>query len=82
MRLRETRERVSRQFNWIEISTRMLTNDEEHLIYKDFDRNHLIETIDDYDKWSTIDRFQKFDGRPIVYGASGCDLSRFVIKRV
>ena len=82
MGLRETRERVSKQFNWIEISTRMLTNDEEHLIYRDFDRNRPIETIDDYDKRSTIDRFQKFGGRLLVDGASGCDLSRCVIKRI
>ena len=32
MESREMRETVSRQFNWIEISTRMLTNDEEHLV--------------------------------------------------
>ena len=46
MESRETRERVSRQFNWIEISTQMLRTSEEHSIYTKFGRNRLIETIE------------------------------------
>ena len=48
MESRETREKVSRQFNWIEISTRMLTNVEEQVFYKAFDHNCPIKTIDGY----------------------------------
>ena len=40
---------MSRQLNWIEISTRMLTNDEEHLVCRAFGRNRPIVSIDSYD---------------------------------
>ena len=65
MESRETRERVSRQFNWIEISTRMLRTLEEHSIYTKFGRNRSIETIDGYD--GTVHRgpFCLSRGRPI-----------------
>ena len=65
MESRETRERVSRQFNWIEISTRMLRTSEELSIYTKFGRNRPIETIDGYD--GTVHRgpFQLSRSRPI-----------------
>ena len=41
---------MSRQLNWIEISTRMLTKFEEQSFYRAFDRNRPIKTIDGYDE--------------------------------
>ena len=57
LRSRETRERVSRQFNWIEISTRMLRIVKNILFYRVFGRNRLIVSIDGYDETSTMDHF-------------------------
>ena len=65
MESRETRERVSRQFNWIEISTRMLRTLEEHSIYTKFGRNCPIETIDGYDRTVHRGPFHLSHGRPI-----------------
>ena len=48
---------MSRQLNFLEISTRMLTNVKNTSFYRGFDRNRPIETIDGYDKRSTMDRF-------------------------
>ena len=50
MESRETRERVSRQFNWIEISTRMLRIVKNILFYRLFGHNCLIVLIDGYDR--------------------------------
>ena len=60
MESRETREKVSRQFNWIEISTRMLRIVKNTSFYRLFGHNRLIETIDGYDETSTMDRFRKY----------------------
>ena len=49
MESRETRERASRQFNWIEISTRMLRIVKNISLYRLFGRNRSIEMIDGYD---------------------------------
>ena len=57
MESRETREKVSRQFNWTEISTRMLRILKNTSFYRLFGHNHPIETIDGYDETSTMDRF-------------------------
>ena len=66
MESRETRERVSRQLNWIEISTRMLRIVMNTSFYRLFGRNRSIETIDGYDETSTMDHFRKCHDRPIV----------------
>ena len=42
---KKMRERVSRQFNWIEISTRMLRIVKNTSFYRLFARNRPIETI-------------------------------------
>ena len=63
MESREMRERVSRQFNWIEISTRMLRIVKNTSFYRLFRRNRPIETIDGYDETSTMDRFGKYHAR-------------------
>ena len=65
MELREMRERVSRELNWIEISTRLLRTSEEHSIYTKFGRNRLMKMIDGYD--GTVHRgpFHLSRGRPI-----------------
>ena len=57
---------MSRQLNWIEISTRMLRIVKNTSFYRLFGRNRLIETIDGYDETSTMDRFRKCHDRPIV----------------
>ena len=59
------RERVSRQLNWIEISTRMLRMTKNIEFYRVFDRNRPIERINGYDKRSTMDRFRKCRVRQI-----------------
>ena len=66
MESRETREKVFRQLNQIEISTRMLTNVEEQSFYWTFDRNRPIETIDGYN--GTVHRgpFHLSRGCPIL----------------
>ena len=56
---------MSRQLNFLEISTRMLRTMKNIEFYRVFDRNRPIETIDGYDKRSTMDRFQKCRVRPI-----------------
>ena len=65
MESRETREKVSRQFNWIEISTRMLRILKNTSFYRLFGRNRRIETIDGYDETSTAERFGKYSDRRI-----------------
>ena len=65
MQSRETRERVSRQLNWIKISTRMLRIMKNTSFYRLFGRNCPIETIDGYDETSTMDRFGKYRDRRI-----------------
>ena len=82
MESRETRERVSRQLNWIEISTRMLRIVKNTSFYRLFGHNRPIETINGYDETSTMDRFRKCRDPRIEDGASGCDPPRCVIKRV
>ena len=72
MESRETREKVSRQFNWIEISTRMLRIVKNTSFYRLFGRNRPIETIDGYDETSTMDRFRKYRDRRIRDGGSRC----------
>ena len=66
MESRETREKVSRQLNKIEFSTRMHTNVEEHVFYRAFDRNRPIKMINGYD--GTVHRgpFQISRGCPIM----------------
>ena len=66
MESRETRERVSRQLNWIEISTRMLRIVKNILFYRVFGRNRPIVSIDGYDETSMMDRFEKCRGCPIL----------------
>ena len=68
------RERVSRQLNWIEISTRMLRTTKNIEFYRVFDRNRPIETINGYDKRSTIDHFRKWRVRRIANGWSRCSV--------
>ena len=80
MKSREMRERVSRQFNWIEILTRMLRIVKNTSFYRLLGRNRPIETIDYYDETSTMDLFGKYRGRRIEDEASGCDPRICVIK--
>ena len=54
MESRETRERVYRQFNWIEISTQMLINDEEQVYLKG---GFLIVTVRSFRSTVTMERF-------------------------
>ena len=65
MESRETRERVSRELNWIEISTRMLRILKNTSFYRLFMRNRLIVSIDGYD--GTVHRrpFQLSRNRPM-----------------
>ena len=74
MESRETRERVSRQLNWIEISTQMLRIVKNILFYRLFGRNRPIVLIDGYD--GTVHRgpFQIIHGRRIMI--DGQDLTR------
>ena len=65
MESREMREKVSRQLNWIEISTRMLRILKNTSFYRLFGRNRPIEMIDGYDETSTMDRFGKYHDRRI-----------------
>ena len=74
MESREMRERVSRQLNLLEISTRMLRTTKNIEFYRVFDRNRPIETIDGYDKRFTMDRFRKYRVRRIVDGWSRCSI--------
>ena len=74
MESRETSGMVYRQFNLLEISTRMLTNVKNTSFYRGFDRNRPIETIDGYDKRSMMDRFPKCRDRRIENGWSRCSL--------
>ena len=60
MELRETRERVSKKLNWIEISTRMLRIMKNTSFYRLYGRNHPIKMIDGYDETSTMDHFKKY----------------------
>ena len=62
---RNERERVSRQLSLLEISTRMLRLMKNIEFYRVFDHNRPIETIDGYNKRSTMDRFWKCRVRPI-----------------
>ena len=66
--IRETRERVSRQLNWIEISTRMIRIVKNILFYRLFRRSHPIVLIDFYN--GTVHRgpFQTSRGRRMVMG--------------
>ena len=68
------RERVSRQLNWIEISTRMLTFVKNKSIYWAFDRNRPIKTIDGYDETVHRGPFRLSRDRQIVM--DGHDLIR------
>ena len=79
---RETRERVSRKFNWIEISTRMLRTSEEHSIYTKFGCYRPIETIDIYD--GTVHRgpFCLSRGSPIPMNGLDDPAQLIVIKRL
>ena len=54
MESRETRERVYRQFNWIEISTQMLINDEEQVYLKG---GFFIVTVRSFRSTVTMERF-------------------------
>ena len=63
--LKRNERRVSRQLNLLEISTRMLRAIKNIEFYRVFDRNRPIETIDCYNKRSTMDRFRKCRVRPI-----------------
>ena len=65
---------MSRQLNLLEISTRMLRTTKNIEFYRVFDRNRPIETINGYDKRSTMDRFQKCRVRRIADGWSRCSL--------
>ena len=56
---------VSRQFNFLEISTRMLRMTKNIEFYRVFDHNRPIKMIDGYDKRSTMDRFWKCRVRQI-----------------
>ena len=72
MELRETREKVSRQFNWIEISTRMFRIVKNTSFYRLFGCNRPIETIDGYDETSMMDRFWKCHDPRIRDGGPRC----------
>ena len=73
---------MSVQFNWIEISTRMLRTSEEHSIYTKFGHNYLIETIDGYD--GTVHRgpFRLSRGRSIPMNGLDDPAQLIVIKRL
>ena len=66
MGLRETRGVLT--VNYIESQTRMLTFVKNRVFYRAKFRNRPIETIDSYDKRSTMDRFRKYRIRRIVDG--------------
>ena len=55
-------------------STRMLRTTKNIEFYRVFDRNCPIETIDGYDKRSTMDCFRKCRVRRIVDGWSRCSI--------
>ena len=57
---RNEKERVSRQLNWIEISTRMLRIMKNALFHRLFGRNRPIETTGGNNETSTMDRFGKY----------------------
>ena len=57
MESRETRGSMSRQVNLIEIQLECFRTMKYILFYSVFRRNRPIETIDGYDKRSTMDRF-------------------------
>ena len=65
---------MSRQLNFLEISARMLRTTKNIEFYRVFDRNRPIETIDDYDKRSTMDYFWNCRVRRIADGWSRCSL--------
>ena len=76
------RERVSRQFSWIEISTRMLTNDEEQAFYRASFRNRPIVSMNGYD--GTVHRgpFRKYRSRPIVMDGPDATVRDAFVKRL
>ena len=82
MRSRETRGEVSRQINYIDFQLECFEHRKNTSFYTHFGRNRLIEAIDGYDETVHDEPFQKYRGRRIEDGASGCDSSRCVIKRV
>ena len=71
---------VSRQSIRLNL-TRMLTNVKNEPSYRAKFRNRPIETIDGYDKWSMMDRFQKYRDHRIEDGGPRCVALRCVIKR-
>ena len=68
MGLRETRERVSRQFKFLKSQLGCFRTTKYILFYSVFRRNRPIETIDGYNKRSTMERFRISPDRPIVDG--------------
>ena len=62
---------MSRQVNLIEIQLECFITMKYILFYSVFGHNRLIETIDGYDKRSTMDRFLISPDCPIVDGTLG-----------
>ena len=74
LRSRETRERGVLTVNWIEPQTRMLKNVKNTCIYRAFDCNRPIKTIDGYDETVHRGPFQLSRDRRIMI--DGHDLIR------
>ena len=70
MESRETRGKVSRQLNWMEFHLGCLQLSKNISLYRVFDRNRPIETIDGYDEMVHDGPFGKYRDRPIVMKGS------------
>ena len=74
MRLRETRGEVFRQINCFDFQLDWFEHQRNTSFYTHCGHNRLIETtIDSYNETVHDGPFQKYCGRRIVDGASGCD---------
>ena len=74
MESRETRGMVSRQFNLIEIQLECLQMSKNISLYRAFDRNRPIETIDGYDETVHRGPLRICRIRRIVDGWSRCSI--------